>query len=250
MAQKQRKDLDDGKSGLSPFAWVLIGTGVLAVALIAYNVGQRTLGDMATAPVQLDIANDQELVEMAQGMVAGDPDAPATIVEFGDFQCPGCGGFARQVKPLVDRQLIDTGRASFVFYDFPLVGIHGSAFLAARAARCAGDQDRFWDFHDQLFLNQAQWSTASNPASRFERYASDLGLDSEAFEECLRSDRHAQTVTANMMLGEALGVTGTPTVMVSRGQGMATRLQSTDFNTIADAVAEAAEGAAGGDAGN
>lgn len=240
MAQKQRKkQVDGGGSRWGPMAWVLAGVVVVAIAVLGYGLGSRTLGNMARAPVELDVESDQELVELAEGVVRGDPDAPVTIVEFGDFQCPGCGAFARQVKPLVDRQIVDPGRASFVFYDFPLTQMHGNAFLAARAARCAGDQDRYWDYHDLLFQNQTQWSVDSTPAGRFESYAEELGLDTGAFEECLRSDRHARTVTANMRLGEALGVSGTPTIMVSEGQGMANRLMSSDFQTIRDAVDEA-----------
>lgn len=235
---------------MGPFAWVLAGVAVLAIAVLGYGLGSRTFGDMARAPVELEVESDQELVEMAQGMVLGDPEAPVTIVEFGDFQCPGCGAFARRVKPLVDRQIVQPGRASFVFYDFPLVQMHGNAFLAARAARCAGEQDRFWDYHDLLFQNQTQWSVDSSPAGRFDSYAEELGLDAGAFEECLRSDRHARTVTANMRLGEALGVSGTPTIMVSQGQGMANRLMSTDFQSIRDAVDEALENASGEESGS
>lgn len=249
MAQKQRKKGDVGGSKTSPMTWVLGGVAVVAIAVLGYTFGSRTFGDTARAPVELNVESDQELVSMAQGMVLGDPDAPATIVEFGDFQCPACGAFARQVKPLVDRQLVQPGRASFVFYDFPLVRMHGNAFLAARAARCAGDQERFWDYHDLLFQNQTQWSTDSSPAGRFVSYAEDLGLDVGAYEECLRSDRHAQVVTANMRLGEALGVSGTPTIMVSEGQGMANRLMSNDFESIREAVEEALENQASQGAG-
>lgn len=225
--------------------WVLGGVAVIAIAVLGYTIGSRAFGDTVRSPVELDVASDQELVSMAQGMVMGDPDAPVTIVEFGDFQCPGCGSFARQVKPLVDRQLVEPGRASFVFYDFPLVQMHGNAFLAARAARCAGDQERFWDYHDLLFQNQTRWSADSSPTGRFVSYAEELGLDMDAFEECLRSDRHAETVTANMRLGEALGVSGTPTIMVSRGEGMANRLMSNDFASIRNAVEEAMESGGG-----
>lgn len=224
--------------------WVLVGVAVVAIAVLGYGLASRTFGEMARAPVELEVESDQELVQMAQGVVRGDPEAPVTIVEFGDFQCPACGQFARRVKPLVDRQIVDPGRASFVFYDFPLTQMHGNAFLAARAARCAGDQDRFWDYHDLLFQNQTQWSVDGSPAGRFESYAEELEMDMGTFEECLRSDRHARTVTANMRLGEALGVSGTPTIMVSEGQGMANRLMSSDFQSIRDAVDEALAGSA------
>lgn len=244
MAQKQRKKRGAGGtngSKSSTLTWVLGGVAVIAIAVLGYTVGSRAFGDMARSPVELDVESDQELVSLAEGVVLGDPDAPVTIVEFADFQCPGCASFARQVKPLVDRQLVEPGTASFVFYDFPLIQMHGNAFLAARAARCAGDQDLFWDYHDLLFQNQSQWATDGSPAGRFVSYAEELGVDVDAFEGCLRSDMHARTVTANMRLGEVLGVSGTPTVMVSEGRGMANRLMSNDFDSIREAVDEAIE---------
>lgn len=240
MAQKQRKKQAANESSrTSTFYYILGAVAVLGIGIVGYAVGSQAFGSAASEPIELQVEGDRELVEMARGVVAGDPDAPVTVVEFGDYQCPGCGSFAQQVKPMVDRNLVETGRASFVFYDFPLVQGHPNAFLAARAARCAGDQDAYWEYHDALFGNQRQWSTDGSPAGRFVDYAEEMGLDGGEFEDCLRSDRHAETVTANMQLGQALGVSGTPTIMVSRGQGMAQRLSSFSYSAIEEAVDEA-----------
>lgn len=251
MAQKQRKDqAGDGGSGTSTLYYILGAVAVVGIGVVGYGVGSRALSSAVTEPVELQVESDRELVEMARGVVAGDPDAPVTIVEFGDYQCPGCGSFARQVKPLVDQNLVESGRASFVFYDFPLVQAHQNAFLAARAARCAGDQDAYWQYHDALFRNQGEWASASTPTGLFVDYAEELDLDDGAFESCLESERHAETVTANMQLGEALGVSGTPTVMVSRGQGMADRLRDYSYNSIEQAVEEALSEGGSGDGGS
>jgi protein-disulfide isomerase len=152
----------------------------------------------------------------------GDPNAPVTIVEFGDYQCPGCGQFARDFKPAVELALVQSGRASFTFHDYPLVAIHPHAFIAARAARCAEDQERFWDYHNALFRTQTLWSPEADPTGLFERYAEDLGLDAGEFRSCLHSDRHADLVSANMRLAEAIGVPQTPTILVNvAGRGTA-----------------------------
>ena len=128
------------------------------------------------------------------------------------------------------------GNVKFVYYDFPLTSIHPHAFVAARASRCAADQDRYWDYHSELFQNQSVWATsASAPLGLFEDYAGELGLDEAAFASCLRSDRHADVVSANMRLGEILGVTGTPSVLVSQG-GQAQRLGDNSFAGIQAAV--------------
>jgi protein-disulfide isomerase len=185
---------------------------------------------------------------MAQGVTLGDPDAPITIVEFADYQCPACQGFASMVKPQIEAVYVEPGVAKFVFYDFPLVTIHPHAFLAARAARCAQDQDRFWEYSNELFRNQSSWSlSASAPAGAFEDYAATVGLDQDAFSDCLRSDRHAELVTANLILAQELGVGSTPTVMVSRGGGRARRVASNSFEDISRVVDELRPEAEGGE---
>jgi protein-disulfide isomerase len=166
----------------------------------------------------------------------GDENAAVTIIEFGDYQCPGCGMFAAQVKPQVELLLVEAGKAKFVFYDFPLTSIHPNAFLAARAARCADDQGRFWEYHDNLFRNQARWSALANAAGLFEEYSRTLDMDDGAFAACLNSDRHAEVVTANMMLGEVLGVPSTPTILIEHG-GAATQVEP-DFLSIQARVDE------------
>ena len=242
MAQKQRKKkAENGRSGTSLFYYILGAVAVLGIGIVGYAVGSQAFGSATSEPVELQVESDRELVEMAQGVVAGDPNAPVTIVEFGDYTCPGCGTFARQVMPIVERNFIEPGKASFVYYDYPLVQGHPNSFLAARAARCAGDQDSYWEYQDALFRNQAEWGLSQSAAGLFVDYAEEIGLDEGDFESCLESDRHAETVTANMELGNALGVNSTPTIMVSRGQGMAQRLGNFNYAAIEQAVNEALE---------
>ncbi|NIP60716.1 MAG: thioredoxin domain-containing protein [Gemmatimonadetes bacterium] len=234
--ERQSGEKAGGGSGMTRLYYILGAVGVLGIGILGYSVGSSAMGSAATEPVELQVDGDRELVEIAEGMVQGNPDAPVSIVEFGDYQCPGCGSFARQVKPMINLNYIQAGQANFVFYDFPLTQIHSNAFFAARAARCAGDQEAYWPYHDALFANQADWASSGSPAGKYVDYAEELGLDTDAFESCLKSDRHAATVTANMLLGERLGVNGTPTVMISEGRGMANRLARFDFATIRSEV--------------
>lgn len=215
--------------------YLLGAVGVIGVGVVAYSVGATAFSSAATEPVELDIADTEELVALAQGASMGDPDAPATIVEFGDFQCPGCGSFAMSVKPQIESALVQTGQAEFVFYDFPLVSIHPNAFLAARASRCAADQGSYWEYHQELFRNQSRWSSATMPTSAFEDYAAGVGMDEGAFSECLNSDRHAELVSANMELGSRMGVSGTPTVLINV-DGQTRRLSQFDFQSIQEAM--------------
>lgn len=245
--EQRRKARQEGGSELTRFYWILGAVAVIGVAVVGYSVGSSALSAAATEPIDLEGLDDMSrLVQLAQGVEKGDPAAPITIVEFGDYQCPGCGAFALSVKPQVELAYVQSGKAKFVFYDLPLISIHGNAFLAARAARCAQDQGKFWEYHDNMFRNQPAWSAKPDPKADFVDYAEVVGLEEDAFVTCLNSDRHADVVTANMRLAEELGLNGTPSIMVSRGSGVARRLNSYDFQSIQRVVDGMLEEAAAG----
>ena len=247
MAEKKGGDL-------KAFYWVLVGTAVIAVGAVGWSTMGGGVSSAATQPilsiVEGEIEDLQTLVAMATGVERGDPDAPISILEFGDFQCPACQQFASFVKPQVDLAYVDEGVASFVFHDYPIISAHPHAFFASRAARCALDQgdQYFWPFHDQLFSQQAAWSLSqSPPINAFESYAAAIGLDVEDFTSCLQSDRHADVVSANMRLGIELGVSGTPSIFVSKkGGGTAVRvIRWNEFEGVAEVVDRLLEEGAG-----
>jgi protein-disulfide isomerase len=138
--------------------------------------------------------------------VKGPANAPITIVEYSDFQCPYCA----RVNPTLDQVRKEYGdKVKIVFKDFPLPN-HAEAPKAAEAAHCAGEQGKFWELHDRLFANQ---QTLQLPALK--EHATAVGLDMNAFNQCLDSGKHASRVAANMKSGEALGVASTPTLYVN-----------------------------------
>jgi protein-disulfide isomerase len=244
-AEQRRKQRQGGQAGGqggsgSTIYWILGGAAVLALLIVAWNVFTSFTDTTVREPVEVAYDSPRELLELAQGIESGDPDAPITVMEFSDYQCPACQAFFRQVKPFLDREYVNEGKVRFVYYDFPLVTIHANAFLASRAARCAGDQDGYWPFHDRLFQAQSEWAGLSDPAGRFERYADEVGLDRSEFRSCLRSDRHAEVVTANLILGEQLGVSGTPSVIMDTGEGRPIRVQDwSNMNAFREILDEA-----------
>jgi protein-disulfide isomerase len=137
----------------------------------------------------------------------GPPDAPVTIVEFSDFQCPHCRTVQATLKTL-RRQY--AGKVRLVHRDFPVPQLHPGAVAAAEAARCAGEQGQFWPYQDALYANPAKHAEAN-----LVRYAEDLGLDSTRFEECVRQRRYASAVARGVTDGRNVGVTGTPTFFVN-----------------------------------
>ena len=137
----------------------------------------------------------------------GSEDAPVTIVEFSDFECPFCS----RVVPTLDRISERYGdQVRIVFRQFPLDNLHPNARKAAEASLCAEEQGKFWEMHDAMFANQRQLQVA-----QLKRQAGELGLDTNAFDECLDSGRHAAQVQADVDAGAGLGVTGTPAFLIN-----------------------------------
>lgn len=152
----------------------------------------------------------------AEGYLMGDPNAPVTIMEFADFECPACANWATIQKADVVQRLIETGQANLRFYDFPLTNIHPNTVAAHTAAACAADQSKFWEMHDALFRGQTEWAGKSRPQRFFERYARDIGLDVATWEQCYESGKHTPRILGNQRHGEQLGVRSTPTFVVGR----------------------------------
>ena len=151
----------------------------------------------------------------AAGRVLGDTNAPVQIIEFADFECPGCAQFASVTEPDVRKRIVEAGLASFHFYDFPLE-IHPNSMKASMAAACAADQNKFWEMHDRIFEGQNDWNglATRNPKGVFKEYATALGLNVATWEECYDSNRHAAKIQANRREGERRGVGSTPTFII------------------------------------
>ena len=152
---------------------------------------------MRVAPPQ------QAVLDLGNRPSRGETTAKLTLVEFLDYQCPYCGQFSRETMPQLDKEYIQTGKVRYVAMNLPLVGIHKSAFKAAEAADCAGEQGKFWEMHDRLFANQQiidQWKS----------HAQAVGLDISEFEKCLDGGRQAAQIRSDIAEAQKAGLTGTP----------------------------------------
>ncbi len=140
--------------------------------------------------------------------VLGDKNAPVTIIEFSDFQCPFCARFYLQTEKQIIDEYVDTGKVKFVYRDFPLNSIHPDAQPAAEAAECADEQGKFWEYHNILFEKQDEW--VGNAEIMLKKYASDLKLDTKKFNDCLDSNKYASEVNKDATDAVASGGQGTP----------------------------------------
>lgn len=202
--------------------------GAQPFELFEFAVGLAEEGELASAyapaeqppqqappqPAQQDPRGIVEVPLDGSAFAIGDENAPITIVEYTDFQCPFCGRHTAQTYPLIKENYIDQGLVRYIFKDFPLTQIHPQAPLAHEAARCAGDQGAYLGMHELLFANQQQWGNAQ-ASDMFKGYASDLGLDTAVFNECLDSGKYTQAVEANFNEGANFGVRGTPAFFVN-----------------------------------
>jgi len=167
-----------------------------------------------TQPTQPN-AGTKVNVEIGDSPVKGDANAPVTIIEFSDYECPFCGKAFDETLPLIEKNYIDTGKVKYVFKDFPL-DFHPSAQPAAEAARCFGEQkgdEGYYKYHDKLFENQELLSEEN-----YKKWARELGADGAKFDTCLSSGKYADAISEDMAYGQTLGVSGTPAFFIGNSE--------------------------------
>ena len=145
--------------------------------------------------------------------VLGDPSAPVTIVEFGDYQCHFCALWFHNIKPQITEEYLDQGKAKLVFVDLAFLG--RDSMKAAHASYCADDQDMYWQYHEVLYESQLDeidggWAALSN----LRNFAMGLGLDMDEFNECMASDKYAERVERNTAIAKENGANSTPTFFI------------------------------------
>ena len=144
--------------------------------------------------------------------VIGDPNAPITIIEFSDFECPFCERFSTQTLPAIQEEYIDKGLVKLVYRDFPLQNIHPNAVITALAAECADDQGAFKEMHDTLFATRSEWSKVDSQGivEVLVKYADAIEIDTDEFETCVVTGEHVDDIRKDIEDGRAYGVSGTP----------------------------------------
>ncbi len=218
--QTQRGRKVQNRRGGQPLRIFLIALGAIVIIGAAFLITVALSGGFGSNQNQNRVEVEELTVPVGttpEGFYyKGDPNAPVKVVEYADFQCPACAAFARSLAPDIMRDYIETGKVQFIYHDFPLRQ-HPNAPKAAEAARCAGDQNRFWQMHDVIFARQTEWSALSSPLNRFTQYAEELGLNTSEFQSCLNSGKHSAQVVRAAQVSAQLNITGTPSFIVNNG---------------------------------
>ena len=183
---------------------VVAGIGlILAAFLVVPNL--QPVGEVAVAEA---LPRPQ-----AAGTAMGDPNAPVKIEEYSDFQCVYCARFSAETEPRIVDEYVSSGKVYFVYKNYAFLG--QPSVDAAEASLCAGDQGKFWEYHDILFANQQEGDPRAFSDARLEAFAETLGMDVPVFTACLDDDRHMDQVRQEYAEGAALGVNSTPTFFVN-----------------------------------
>ena len=175
-----------------------------AIAKLELKIFQDRLDkNQPKIPIKISVDDDP---------IIGSPNAPITIIEFSDFQCPFCARFHIQTLPIIMNEYVNEGKVKLVFRDFPIQSIHQNAIPASIAAECANEQGKFKEMHDILFEKQNEWSkkNTDNVIILFNQYASEFGLEEEKFDSCLKNGKYIEEIQKDLSDGRAYGISGTP----------------------------------------
>lgn len=180
------------------------GVGTATTGLQGNNVPQAPAPTVLTEDQIEKIAND------GNPPTLGKSNAPVTIVEFSDLQCPFCKQFADATFGQIKSEYVDSGKVRIVYRHYPLRAIHPDAANAGMAAECANEQGKFWEFHDEVYKNQTALSLDS-----LKKYATNIGLNKSRFDSCLDSQKYKATIEEDESLGNSVGVSGTPAFFIN-----------------------------------
>ena len=204
------------------------GPGLLVIVVVVAAAGVGAL-------IFLGIATQgNKGIERLEGISAvgrsrGESNAPVTVIEFGDYQCPSCKRFEQTIAGDLEETYIATGRVRLEFRNMAFLG--DESVLAAAAAECANEQDAYWPYHDKLFQEQRGENSGTFSFDRLKGFATDLGLDRTAFDECLDSTRTQQVVFDETDAAREAGVDSTPTFFIN-GEMLKGAQDFSDFQDV------------------
>ena len=183
---------------------------ILGIAIISIIIGIAVSVSSSDESFDVDMTQTHGSISTSLGSpILGNPDAPITIVEFGDYQCHQCYNWFHNTKPMIMRDYIDTGKANLIFVDFAFLGKDSPK--ASQATYCADDQNMYWEYHNSLYNSQeSKIDSGWANSERLKAFAFNLNLDMELFNECLDSEKYSKRVQYNSQQARDNGVRGTP----------------------------------------
>lgn len=220
------------------FYLLIAGIAVLGVAALTYQSTRPKTADV-TSPIDTTLPSVK-----SSGYTVGNASAPIEVTEFGDYECPACGRFSELTEPDIRKNYVNTGKVLWRFIDFPL-GMHKNTWQASRAAACADEQGKFWEFHDALYSTQDQWNgeATSNPDKYMKQLGGKLGLNADQFNTCVDTKKTQAKVQAHYQLAMQRAVSQTPTFVIGDKQLVGATNYDAFAKVLDSAIAAAPKGA-------
>jgi len=199
-------------------SFIILGATVIAIFLI--SIGGKTnvpstgshLGNLRQQISELPNLTSLE----DDDPILGDPNAPVTLVEFGDYQCTFCTRFFKETEPILIEKYVKTGKLKMVFRDFVINGRESQN--AAEAAQCAGEQGKYWEYHNRLYSERRGYNVGTFKEENLKRFAQELGLDTEQFNKCYDSGKYRDEISKDYQDALRFGSRGTPTFYLNGKQ--------------------------------
>jgi protein-disulfide isomerase len=230
--RRQKIKQQEQRGRLITIALLVFGAALVVFAFVYPQF--KSVGEIITPEPYASLPNPD-------GMSLGDPNAPAVIDVFEDFQCPACQFFTTDVEPQIIKYLVETGKARFVFHNYPFIDGDGASNggesdRAANAAMCANEQDKFWDMQAIIYANHDGTENKGNFSNaKLKALAEAIELDMNSFNACFDDNKYQDDIQADFELGKQMGVSGTPSVFVN-GQKVGQPGRIATFQEIAVAV--------------
>ena len=207
-----------------------IGAAIASIAIIIAFVGfdgisSQTELVIEPAPTVQQVGPAKITINtfLANGSpVLGNPSAPVTLIEFGDYQCHFCNVFFHSTEGDILKNYVETGKVKIIFKDYNIIG--PDSVSASYGAHCAKDQGAFWEYHDILYSNWTGENNGWASSKNLEKFANEIGLDMDVWTQCMLDGKHSQTILASNEDAKSLGITGTPAFFVIDSDGKTTKL--------------------------
>ena len=191
--------------------YIVAGIVVIAILIVlAVVIPQLKANSVPIGAIQLP---DPVTRPTVNGLTMGDPKAPILVEVYSDFQCPFCKKFTAEVEPAIVKDFVATGKVYYKYIPYRVIGPESDA--AASAAYCAGDQNKFWEYHDILFANQTGEEVGDFTDNRLLAFAEKIGLDTASFKTCYTSNKYNDQLQQDMNAGIKVKVDGTPSIYVN-----------------------------------
>lgn len=217
MDQNQRQRIEQRRKERQRkkrLTYVMIGAGVALIVAAILIIPSLNKTDVAAGDLNVPDLKERD---MARGNAMGDPDAPVVIEEYSDFACPHCKDFSQTTEERIISEYVQNGEVYLVYNSVGNLLSSSASVQAAEASYCAGDQEKFWQYHDLVFANQAALftDTTANISPTLNRFAEILELDMGQFEDCYQGDKYKERVQQDMLEAQQAGISGTPSFLVN-----------------------------------